>query len=254
MDRRIKQIKRCCKLQHFLMHKPFLLREWRGLNLLSMRFIAIKICFSVNISLFSCIPLVDFEKNESNRFETNLSDSEIPAPTQIENDLCNQCLLPLKLWVRTVFMVRCTRWVRTVFMARCTRWVRTVFMARCTRWVRTVFMTRCTRWVRTVFMVRCTRWVRTVFMARCTRWVRTVFMARCTRRVRTVFMARCTRWARTVFMARGTRWVRTVFMARSTRWVRTVFTARCTWYKYYVMKFVSDLRWFSPPIKLTATI
>jgi len=28
----------------------------------------------------------------------------------IYNYLCNQCLSPLKLWVRTPFMVRCTRY------------------------------------------------------------------------------------------------------------------------------------------------
>jgi len=28
----------------------------------------------------------------------------------IYNYLCNQCLSPLKLWVRTLFMARCTRY------------------------------------------------------------------------------------------------------------------------------------------------
>jgi hypothetical protein len=28
----------------------------------------------------------------------------------IYNDLCNQCLSPLKLWVQTLFMARCTRY------------------------------------------------------------------------------------------------------------------------------------------------
>jgi len=28
----------------------------------------------------------------------------------ISNYLCNQCLSPLKLWVRTPFMARCTRY------------------------------------------------------------------------------------------------------------------------------------------------
>jgi hypothetical protein len=40
----------------------------------------------------------------------------------IDNYLCNQCLSPLKLWVRTSFMRRCTRcnimWFMTIFF-RC---------------------------------------------------------------------------------------------------------------------------------------